>query len=140
LLATDIARQQHGDAAFNATVAQMKADVASWGVAPVWADESIRGRLLSTPAGGARTPNFDNDVEFAVFPSGTWLYLDGGGSDLGLVRDSTLNATNKLQTFYENREALAQLGPYSSWITSALYADGASQAASAGNVCSPQGS
>src|SRR5205807_410890 len=128
------------DAAFNATVAQMKADVASWGVQPVWADESIRGRLLSTPAGGARTPRFDADVEWACFPAGTWLFLDGGSLDLGLMRDSVLNATNKLQTFSENWEALAQLGPYSYWITSSLCSDGASQAASAIAVCSPEGS
>jgi len=63
-----------------------------------------------------------------------------GSLDVGLVRDSVMNATNKLQTFSENWEALAQLGPYSYWITSSLCADGASQLASAIDVCSPEGS
>jgi hypothetical protein len=35
------------------------------------------------------------------FPEGTFLYIDGGTLDLGLVRDSTLNSTNDFQVFGE---------------------------------------
>lgn len=33
------------------------------------------------------------------FPHRTSLYVDGGKLDLGIVRDSTLNATNSFQVF-----------------------------------------
>lgn len=141
LLVTDMTRQQPGDASYNVTVAQMRADIASWGVKPTFTEDSIRGRHLTTPSGQSpRTPGYDADVEYAIFPSGTWLYLDGGTLDLGVVRDSTLNASNQFQTFYEAWEAVAKLGVFSQWITQSLCSNGLSQIAKDVAVCSPQGS
>jgi hypothetical protein len=40
-------------------------------------------------------------AEIFMFVEGTWLGLDGGTLDLGVVRDSTLNSTNKYQVFAE---------------------------------------
>ncbi len=39
-----------------------------------------------------------------LYPEGTWLFLDGGELNLGMVRDSTLNKTNDYQMFAETFE------------------------------------
>lgn len=39
-----------------------------------------------------------------LFPVGTWLFLDGGELDLGMVRDSTLVQTNDFKMFAETFE------------------------------------
>jgi hypothetical protein len=142
LLAVDLTRQQPGDNTTTMTLGQVRAAVAAWSdnLEIIWTLDSIRGRQLATPTANGRTAGFDADVEWAAFPSGAWLYLDGGQLDLGIVRDSVLNATNKLQTFFENWEAVAQLTPISAWCTSSLCAGGGSQAAQNVAHCSPQGS
>lgn len=45
-----------------------------------------------------------------LYPEGTFLYLDGGELNLGMVRDSTLNATNNFQMFSESFEKVAFKG------------------------------
>lgn len=144
MLAIDMTRQQPGDHSFDIAVAQMKADIASWGITPHWAKDSIRGRLLSTPTqnppGAPRTPKFDSDVEWCLYPEGTFLTLDGGTLDLGIVRDSTLNQTNKFETFFEAWEAIARVGPYAYWVTSSLCPSGTSAAPTTSIVCEPGGS
>lgn len=46
-------------------------------------------------------------VRLYLFVEGTWLHLDGGTLDFGLVRDSSLNATNDFQLFSEIFENVA---------------------------------
>lgn len=53
---------------------------------------------------------FPTSVEFVMFPNGTWVFGDGGTLDLGVVRDSTLNATNDLQVFAEGFEVAFKRG------------------------------
>jgi hypothetical protein len=45
-----------------------------------------------------------------LFHEGAFLHLDNGELDLGIVRDSTLNARNDYQQFSESFEALAHVG------------------------------
>jgi hypothetical protein len=64
-------------------------------------------------------------VTFLSFVSGAYVSLDGGTIDLGVVRDSTLNATNDFsaawaETFY----AVARRGPAARQYTVALTIDG----------------
>jgi hypothetical protein len=56
-------------------------------------------------------------LTFFLYPAGTWVFLDGGRIDLGVIRDSTLNATNKYQSFVEPFEGLAKRGVESLQIT-----------------------
>src|SRR5690606_2912540 len=44
---------------------------------------------------------FPTTVDVLLMAPGTAVRLDGGTLDLGVVRDSTLNATNDYQTFVE---------------------------------------
>lgn len=145
MLAADMISQQPGDNVWNVGEESMRADIESWDptVKIVWLHDSVRGRLSVSPTGQSpRSAGFDADVEWCLFPDGAFLYLDGGQLDLGILRDTTVSATNKFQTFFESWEALAPLVSSSLcfWMTSSLCSDGASQIATNIAVCSPQNS
>jgi hypothetical protein len=67
----------------------------------------IPDQFYANAAAGAAIPPFIDKIDAALFAEGDWLYLDGGTLDLGLVRDSTLNRTNRYQQFVENFEGVA---------------------------------
>jgi hypothetical protein len=53
-----------------------------------------------------------------MFAPGTWLFLDGDRLDLGAeLRDSTLNASNNVESFMESFEGVARVGVESLQIT-----------------------
>ena len=68
---------------------------------------------------------FPATAEIALFAEGTWLFLDGGTLDLGVVRDSTLVGTNSYKTFVETFENVAKVGHDSLWITADITTLGA---------------
>lgn len=88
-------------------------DSPSTGTAQVYAAQSA-STLLGFPA----------DIQWGMFPEGSWLHLDAGSLDLGIVRDSTLNSTNDYQIFGETWEQAALTGVESLWITSTLCPNG----------------
>jgi hypothetical protein len=47
---------------------------------------------------------WSQDVITWLYPEGSWMFLDGGELNLGMIRDSTLNATNNFQMFSETFE------------------------------------
>jgi hypothetical protein len=69
-------------------------------------------------------PAWPTQVEWAMYPEGSWLYLDGGTLDLGIVRDSGLVKVNDYMEFSETFEATANIGCESMWITSQLSVTG----------------
>lgn len=73
--------------------------------------------------------SWPNTVEWFIFPEGSFLYLDGGNLDLGLVRDSTLNSQNDYQIFYEEFFGLCFIGLESYKVTSALCPNGVTSGA-----------
>jgi hypothetical protein len=109
-----------------AQMAVANATIDGWfaarGVTPVWhldglAQTQIGGTANVMPqqfydnaAAGSQVPEFPQVVDTALFATGDWLYLDGGVLDLGLVRDSVLNARNRYRTFTESFEGLAFRG------------------------------
>jgi len=64
------------------------------------------------------------EVEWALFAPGSWLFVDSGVLELGIVRDSTLNATNSYQVFGESWESAAGIGVQSEWVTSTVCPNG----------------
>lgn len=87
-------------------------------------------QVFGVQNGGALT-KFPSTVETALFPAGSWLFLDAGTLDLGIVRDSTLNQINAYQLFAETFEIAAFVGVVSYWITSTLCPTGVVSAPSA---------
>jgi hypothetical protein len=53
---------------------------------------------------------FPATVMSYLYPEGSFLYLDGGSLELGIVRDSVLNATNEFEVFGETFENVAFTG------------------------------
>lgn len=72
---------------------------------------------------------FPTTVYAYLFSEGSFLHLDGGTLDLGLVRDSTLNSTNEFTTFAEDFENVAFIGQESLEIQFTLHPDGSYAAA-----------
>lgn len=71
---------------------------------------SIASQVYAEAAAGAAIPGYPNQIDACLFASGTKLFLDGGSLDLGLVRDSTLNARNRYRQFSETFEGIADRG------------------------------
>lgn len=70
--------------------------------------------------------DFPDVAQMALYPEGAFLHLDGGTLELGIVRDSTLNATNDFQVFGETWEEVARIAPAQAalWITATICPDG----------------
>jgi hypothetical protein len=79
----------------------------------------------ASQAAGALDGLPDN-IQWALFPEGAFLHIDGGSLELGIVRDSTLNSTNDFQIFGETLENVARVAPQQAcyWITTDLCASG----------------
>ncbi len=67
-----------------------------------------------------------DNVQWAIYPDGAFLGIDSGSLELGIVRDSTLNATNDFQVFGERFRNLVRIAPAQAayWVTSDLCASG----------------
>jgi hypothetical protein len=64
----------------------------------------------ATPQWPGRTSNDAFVLAWLLFITGTYQFLDGGRLDLGVVRDSLLDATNDYETFVETFEGIAMRG------------------------------
>lgn len=64
-------------------------------------------------------------LDFLLYPPGTFVKLDMGTLDLGVVRDSTLNATNDYNIFVESFESVCKPGIESRLYSVSICANGA---------------
>ncbi len=67
-------------------------------------------QVLGAFAASSAVPAFPTAIASHVFLEGSIQFLDGGRLDLGVVRDSTLDATNDYETFVETFEGVANRG------------------------------
>jgi len=81
-------------------------------------------QIFPAQAAGALL-NWPKVCQWYMFHEGAWMILDGGTLDLGIVRDSTLNAANKYQMFFESFENMAFVGIESLRIRSTICVNGA---------------
>ena len=97
-----------------------------------WAfdDDTGTQNFAAQGAGTASVPvalnGWPATTRMLIFPEGTFQFLDGGQLDLGVTRDSTLNAQNKMQVFAETFEAVAPRGFEALDFTAAFVPNGAS--------------
>src|SRR5690606_1205463 len=92
-----------------------------------WHLDGETGQIFGDQANGALL-GFPNELIWYLFSEGTFVFLDGGQLDLGLVRDSTLNSTNDYKIFLETFEGVAKVGVESLRVTSNLAIKGSSSA------------
>jgi hypothetical protein len=120
LLRADLTRAMPGDSMTAATDADLDRHFAVRHIAVTYSLDAqpfaaqVAGPLQSFPA----------TVVWWLWAEGGMLFLDGGTLDLGIVRDSTLNATNDSIVFAESFEQIAPVGPESLRITSTVDASG----------------
>jgi hypothetical protein len=129
-LRADLTRQLPGDGqdvTFNLTDAQIDSFFRARNVEPSFFLDGETGQIFGTQAAGAISP-FPANVIWYLFAEGTFLFLDGGTLDLGVVRDSTLNGTNDYKIFLETFEGVAKVGIESLRVSSALKIWGAAAA------------
>lgn len=90
-------------------------------------DPKTRIDSINPAAKTAKTlVGFPEKLVWYLFQENTFLFLDGGQLDLGVVRDSILNKKNDYQMFFETFEGVAKLGPESLRIETPVKVNGAS--------------
>jgi hypothetical protein len=107
LMRTDIARQLPAgtpDERYAVADASIQRWIELTGVNVTWFLDGESGQIFG-PQGDGPLVGWPSTVVTYLYPEGSWLFLDGGTLDLGIVRDSTLNATNDYQIFSETFEA-----------------------------------
>lgn len=127
-LRSDLVKQLPGDGqdvAFGLQDSTVDRWFSDRNVSVTWTPDGETGQIMGAQADGALN-SFPSDVIWYLFPEGTFLFLEDATLDLGLVRDSTLNATNDYKMFLETFENVAKVGVESLRITSAVKIAGAS--------------
>ncbi len=107
-MAVDEARRLPGGGTLDEQYALGQASVNRWLAAMnlnvTWFEDGETGQIFG-PQGDGPLVGWPSTVVTYLYPEGSWLFLDGGTLDLGIVRDSVLNSTNDVQVFSETFEA-----------------------------------
>jgi hypothetical protein len=93
---------------------------AAQNIDPIWAMDALPVNSSVEPhyvtqnftafATNEALPVFPTQLVYWIFIKGSLQFLDGGRLDLGVVRDSVLDATNDYETFVETFENVADRG------------------------------
>lgn len=135
LLALDIARGAANDRFQTRT--QIESILRNAGIVPTFyldGPSTGTGQVFGTQSAGAMI-EFPDVIQWALFPTGTWLHLDAGELQLGVVRDSTLNASNDFQVFSETWENIGKVGVESIWAYTTVCPNGEVALAAAAETC-----
>ena len=123
-MAADLTLSMPGDG----TIALSKAEIEGY-----LANSNVT--LTTTPdqnyfgaQGAGALLEFPDSFKWFLFAEGTFLFLDGGTLDLGIIRDSSLVGTNDYKMFVETFEGLAKVGIESLAITSTISINGVAAA------------
>ena len=123
-MAADLALAMPGDGTLNA-YAEIDGYVASRGVA---LSSSLDQNVFSAQSADAALNEFADSFTWYLFAEGSFLFLDGGTLDLGIIRDSTLVGTNDYKMFVETFEGIAFIGVEALVITSTISINGVAAA------------
>lgn len=144
IIRADIAAQATGDGLnrYNVSDAQIKEWFAARGANVTFFQDTTTaaGVPFTDPVSAGVLQSWPNFIEWFIFPEGSFLYLDGGALDLGLVRDSTLNSQNDYQIFYEEFFGLAFIGLESFKVTSNVCPNGLTAGTGTTRSCASIGS
>jgi hypothetical protein len=122
-MAADLTLSMPGDSTLNA-YAEIEAYVASRGINITFHIDALTG----SQSGSAALNEFPDTFDWYLFAEGSFLFLDGGTLDLGIIRDSTLVGTNDYKMFVETFEGLAKVGVESLKVTSTINVNGVAAA------------
>ena len=122
-MAADLALSMPGDSLLNA-YGEIEGYMTARGVVPSYSlDQNVYGAQ-----GATALIEFADSFTWYMFSEGTFLFLDGGTLDLGIIRDSSLTGTNDYKMFVETFEGVAKVGIESLAITSSISVNGVAAA------------
>jgi hypothetical protein len=101
----------------------------NFGVSVYWYKDSPSTgttQNFAEEAGGGAVDDFPDAIQYALYINGSFIHVDGGELELGIVRDSVLNETNDFSVFGETFENVARVGPEQGarWITATVCPSG----------------
>ena len=123
-MAADLALSAPGDNLLNA-YGEIDGLMAARGINVCY---TLDGSALTGSQGAGAMNEFTDTFVWYLFAEGTFLFLDGGTLDLGIIRDSTLVGTNDYKMFVETFEGVAKVGVESLKVTSTISVNGAAAA------------
>ena len=123
-MAADLTIAAPGDNTMNA-YAEIDGFIASRGINPTY---TLDGSAMTGSQGANAMNEFTDTFVWYLFAEGTFLFLDGGTLDLGIIRDSTLVGTNDYKMFVETFEGVAKVGVESLRVTSTINVNGVAAA------------
>lgn len=112
-IAVDLGLQAPGDNAFTTGVSEVDGYFREYGVDPIWHFDDVPGSAAFSGCA------FPGSADWLLFPTGSFLRLDTGELNLGVVRTKEDVQKNKYCEFSETFETVAYVGPDSpnGWIT-----------------------
>lgn len=122
-MVADLTLSMPGDSTLNA-YSEIDGYLASRGVVVSYSlDQNVYGAQ-----GATALLEFADSFTWYMFSEGTFLFLDGGTLDLGIIRDSSLTGTNDYKMFVETFEGVAKVGIESLAVTSSISINGVAAA------------
>jgi len=125
-MAADLALNMPGDGNLGVGAAEIKGYLSGSNVDLVASlDMNSFG---AQPGASAKLLEFPDSFSWYLFAEGSFLFLDGGTLDLGIIRDSSLVNTNDYKMFIETFEGVAFVGVESLKITTNISVNGVAAA------------
>lgn len=122
-MVADLALNMPGDGNLNAS-GEVDGYLSARGVNVTYTpDQNVFGSQ-----GATSMVEFGDTFSWYLFAEGSFLFLDGGTLDLGVIRDSTLVGTNDYKMFVETFEGVAFVGIESLKVTSTISVNGTAAA------------
>ncbi len=127
-MAADLALSMPGDGTLSVSKSEIDGYLGNLNVDVVahYDDSSANGVFGAQSA--AALLEFPDTFKWYLFAEGTFLFLDGGTLDLGIIRDSSLVGTNDYKMFIETFENVAKVGIESLAVTSTINVNGVAAA------------
>ena len=123
-MAADLTISMPGDSTLNA-YAEIEGYIAARNINISW---TLDGDVMDSAQTAAAMLEFPDTFVWYIFAEGTFLMLDGGTLDLGVIRDSTLVGTNDYKMFVETFEGVAKIGVEGIKVTSTININGVAAA------------
>ena len=123
-MSADLTLAMPGDGTISLGASEINGYLASSNVSLV---ASLDANVFGAQSTGALN-EFADSFTWYLFAEGSFIFLDGGTLDLGIIRDSGLVGTNDYKMFVETFEGVAFVGTESLAITSTISVNGVAAA------------
>jgi hypothetical protein len=105
-IAVDLGLQQPGDDTLSTSTAEVDGYFRDFDVQPIWFIDDAPGQLPFAACAG-----FPANAQWLLYPTGSFIRLDTGDLNLGVVRDKADVQANTYSEFSETFESVAYMGP-----------------------------